>query len=135
MLSDEKIIAIAKQTGMLHPVEQEMHDACVAYTRAIEAAVLAEQAKEDPVHPWRKRRVDEHYEARPLYLHPAPAPEGMVMVPREPTEAILKAARDTADKHLAGDYSNEECTTDAERADKSNRDYWLAMIAAATKEE
>jgi hypothetical protein len=28
----------------------------------------------------------------PLYLHPTPPPEGMVMVPKEPTEAMKKSA-------------------------------------------
>jgi hypothetical protein len=33
-------------------------------------------------------------ECEPLYLHPAPIPPGMVLVPEEPTEAMIKASWD-----------------------------------------
>lgn len=61
----------------------------------------------------------------------ATVPAGYVLVPIEPTRAILDAAMATAEKHLLGDWSNTECVGDQERADKSNRDYWQAMLAAA----
>lgn len=32
---------------------------------------------------------------KPLYLHPAPIPEGWVMVPKEPTVGMAKAADDS----------------------------------------
>jgi hypothetical protein len=53
------------------------------------------------------------------------------LVPIEPTPEILAAAKATADKHLFGDWCNTECSSDKERADKSNRDYWRAMVEAA----
>lgn len=63
----------------------------------------------------------------------ATVPVGWELVPVEPTRAILDAAKATAEKHLLGGWSNTECTSDQERADKSNRDYWKAMIAAASQ--
>lgn len=53
------------------------------------------------------------------------------LVPVEPTRAMLDASIRVAERHLVGNYSNEECRTDQERADKSNRDYWQAMLSAA----
>ena len=57
--------------------------------------------------------------------------DGWVLVPREPTEAMLRAAQAVAELHILGDWSNAECKSDEERADKSNRDYYRAMIEAA----
>lgn len=62
---------------------------------------------------------------------PAEPVTGWRMVPVEPTPEILKAAMDTAERHLQGDWFNDECKTDEERANKSNADYWRAMLDAA----
>lgn len=58
-----------------------------------------------------------------LYLHPSP-PEGMVMVPKEPTEAMLEAVDEEVGGHC---YS---CSKWRASYDDCRR-IWAAMIAAA----
>lgn len=112
------------------------------FARAIEAAILAEQgklaeqAKADPMAWWcclpgqdvvllleepSDDRYPQGYKA-PLYLHPAPAPKGMVMVPREPTEAMIKA----------GEEADDNCMTTSPAY--AATDIYRAMIAASEKE-
>lgn len=73
----------------------------------------------------------------PLYLAagatPASAavPKGWKLVPIEPTEEMLSAAINISCLHLNGSWSNTECQTDRERADKSNREYYAALLSAA----
>jgi hypothetical protein len=58
------------------------------------------------------------------------APAGWKLVPEKATPEILAAAKKCAERHLAGQWSNEECQSDQERADKSNAEYWSEMVAA-----
>lgn len=62
---------------------------------------------------------------------PEAAAQGWKLVPVEPTKEMLDAAEATAQKHLTGDWDNSDCSTDKERADKSNRDYYRAMLSAS----
>lgn len=66
---------------------------------------------------------------------PVPVPPGWKLVPVEPTPEMLRAAYDTAIRHFAGDWTNDECATEQERADKSNADYYRAMIAASPEQK
>ena len=66
--------------------------------RAIEQAILNKLSEQEPV-AWNQA-------GKPLYLHPKPsAPEGYVLVPVEPTEAMIYAGRE-ADRDWQ--YSNSE---------------------------
>ena len=88
--------------------------------RAIEQAVLNKLSGQKPVCYGNQTALDNMLDDRvaevagvrdgwrktPLYLHPAPsAPEGYVMVPVEPTEAMIYAGRE-ADR--GWQYSNSE---------------------------
>lgn len=57
------------------------------------------------------------------------------LVPVVATDEMLRAAMAEAERHLLGYWSNAECTTDEERADKSNAEYWSAMLSAAPEHE
>lgn len=108
LLSDEKILEIARKLAYMDNL---------TFARAIEAAVLEAHGKQEPV-AWLARGIHggkviaaklhdykqdadntasvfiEHYgaaETVPLYAAPVVQPD-MVMVPREPTEAMLDAA-------------------------------------------
>lgn len=118
MLSDEKV-------SELWYANAPLGNFAFKFARAIEAAVLAELAETKPVGVF-DVYGDSYIQIKPehadetsvkLYLHPAPAPEGMVMVPREPTQAMLDAG------YNAGMYSKPACA----------RAYEF-MIAAAEKE-
>lgn len=115
MLSESAVLqAIAR--GWCHP-ENSGKEVDVALSKAIakeimainEAAVLEEQAKAEPTGHIVVSTISEKYHEvdydfpretlktlgfgrHALYLHPSPAPEGMVLVPSEPTEAMLDAA-------------------------------------------
>src|SRR5574341_2528054 len=100
MLSEEKINKIYDEV----PNRRKMATIIFyeEFARAIEAAVLAELAEQEPVGeirhcpgglyegssiPAAPYNFAEFYNAMPpagtpLYLHPSPAPEGMVLVPR-----------------------------------------------------
>lgn len=118
MLSDEKI-------SELWYANAPLGNFAFKFARAIEAAVLAEQAKQEPA-AWcicienepcqvflHKQLAELEFSRRnelwpdpsrklmALYLHPAPIPEGMVLVPREPTMEMCQVSSEPmAAKHL-----------------------------------
>lgn len=102
--------------------------------RAIEAAVLGEQAKAEPA-AYKQCSACAQYAASlhcsrcsPLYLHPTPAPEGMVLVPREVLNQclpIIEAAINRAVKENFG-----RCDENAHKY----IDLLDAMLASAEKE-
>ena len=102
MLSDEQILKIADECGLLTMVDEEplWFDAdCTNFARRIESAVLAGAG--EPV-----AFVAEVYQSRytielnghdlaegaALYLHPSPTPEGMVLVPENVEKAGYEIA-------------------------------------------
>lgn len=114
MLTDEKIESLWRS---IHH-GKHMATGFNTFARAIEDAVREEMAKQEPV-AWMSQtgtlaRQKSAWHNRPLYAAPV-VPDDMVMVPREPSEAMIKAAR-----HAAG---------------PSTATYtYKAMIAAAEKQ-
>lgn len=85
--TDEILVALIEQHP--HICDFVPVDEVKSFAHAIEAAVLEEQAKAGPV-AYKQCSACAQYAASihcsrcsPLYLHPSPAPEGMVLVPRE----------------------------------------------------
>lgn len=144
MLTDEQIdLIVLNHAPPIHP-DCQQDDDHHALCRAIEAAVLEAQ-KQEPV-AWDDERADEivsglyrkfkewslrNFTADDVtwcevkaeinrlistHLHPAPAPEGMVLVPRKMTVAVGCAWKDATD------------------AGATLQEMWDAMIAAAEKE-
>lgn len=136
MLTDEKIKEVVRNSaggnpGRYFPYVGTTYDLC----RAIEAAVREEMAKgQEPV-AWRywkdKFGCWEYDEAKlefpavpagtkmhPLYAAPV-VPDDMVMVPREPSDQMIHAA-----KRNGAEGSDEEIASD-----------YRAMIAAAEKQK
>lgn len=63
------------------------------------------------------------------------AEEGLCIVPKEPTEEMLLAAFEEANRWLLSGDGNEECKTDEERSAKSIRRLYRAMLAAFNSKE
>jgi len=105
LLSDEKIETLWQEHVLPGFGNQQKFISPTVFARAIEAAVLEAQGKQEPV-AWaytinnshsvfsaEKPPEDAYDEGTlyPLYAAPVVQPD-MVMVPREPTEAMLDAA-------------------------------------------
>jgi hypothetical protein len=120
-LTDEQILKLAGHG----PGYEDKY--VIAFARRIESAVLAEAG--EPVAEYNYDPANMHYgvhwlvetpivHGTKLYLHPSPTPEGVVMVPVEPSVAMIDAAEelDWAADDVRGNLCNQ----------------WYAMLAATT---
>ena len=138
MLSDEQIDTIAESRKAIL-LGGKPYFPWFDFARAVEAAVLEELAKQEPVAWWCERYFDDEEEAQnycdtkaqiaesitPLYAAPVVQPD-MVMVPMEPTEAMLDAAMNRY-KHV----SPEAKARYTQMHRENFRCDYKAMIAAA----
>ena len=135
-----------KENGCYTPHDSRfrtsLHESISKHRSAIEAAVREELAKQEPVAWWCERYFDDEEEAQnycdtkaqiaesitPLYAAPVVQPD-MVMVPMEPTEAMIDAAMNRY-KHVSPEAKA--------RYTKMHRENfrcdYRAMIAEAEKE-
>lgn len=104
-VSREHLVAIAEKCGILGGYRtREMVDAIVGYARVVLNNVAVQEAF--------------------ICANPSPIPEGMVLVPKEPTEAMLKAVAG----YPVGDSGG--CCPAPEIGPYEASDIYKAMLAA-----
>lgn len=91
LLTEYEIATIGQELAAANNVSD------IDFARAIEASVLAKLREQEPV-AWTDKtgyvwpNDDKHIKSNmPLYLHPAPIPEGMALVPIEKLNAFLSS--------------------------------------------